>query len=393
MSFDKKKSVTILGVTGSVGQNALDVILSAAQMFDVHAVTAGSNVDLLAQSAMRLGAKIAVIARDDLLADLQNALSGSGIEARSGAFEIEKLAAEKVDIVVAAIMGFAGLRPILSALRAGNNVAVANKEPLVAAGHLVMDAAFGSGAKILPVDSEHNAIFQVFEERNKAQIDKIILTASGGPFLDWTAEQRGKATVAQALKHPNWVMGKKISIDSASMMNKALEVIEAHYLFDMPPEKIDVVVHPQSVIHSMVSYSDGSVLCQMGASDMRTPIAYALSYPERMKTSGQVLDVKSLSSLTFREADMSSGSALGMAYECLRSGNMACIALNAANEVAVDLFLKESISFGAILSLIRETLDSIQKNISSKPLKTVEEIEEWDNLVRQMTIKIVLESA
>jgi 1-deoxy-D-xylulose-5-phosphate reductoisomerase len=183
-------------------------------------------------------------------------------------------------------------------------------------------------------------------------------------------------------------MGKKISVDSASMMNKALEVIEAHYLFKMPPEKIDVVIHPQSVIHSMVSYSDGSVLCQMGASDMRTPIAYALSYPQRMKTSGQVLDVKTLSSLTFRKADISSGSALGMAYECLRSGNMACVVLNAANEVAADLFLNEKISFGGILRLIGAVLENVQENISQIPLKTVEEIEEWDNLVRELTLKI-----
>lgn len=381
-----KKIITILGVSGSVGQNAVDVICSAPHMFEVHGVTAGQNVELLAQSAIKLGARIAVIADEDKLEELRILLTGHDIQAACGAKEIEALAGAKdVDLVLGAIMGFAGLRPILAALRAGVNVAVANKEPLVAAGDLVIATAKQSGARILPVDSEHNAIFQVFENQNREWIDKIILTASGGPFLDWDIADIRKATVAQALKHPNWVMGRKISVDSATMMNKALEVIEAHYLFDMPPEKIEVLVHPQSVIHSMVSYRDGSILSQMGASDMRTPIAYALSWPERMQTSGNVLDLTKMSTLSFRQPDFTKFPALRYAYDCLEKGAGYCIALNAANEVAVDLFLSERIAFGEIVELVGSVLVEIEKNFDVLTPKTVEEIEEWDSLVRRVT--------
>lgn len=391
MFSDRKKIVTILGVTGSVGQNAVDVICSAPEKFNVYGVSANSNVELLSESAKKLGASVAVIADEALQGALELALQGTNIQAKSGAHEIEKLAEAKVDVVLAAIMGFAGLRPIMAALRSGVNVAVANKEPLVAAGALVMELARERDAKILPVDSEHNAIFQVFENQNKDHIDKIILTASGGPFLGWTAEQKEKATIAQALKHPNWVMGRKISIDSATMMNKALEVIEAHYLFDMPPEKIEVIIHPQSVVHSMVSYVDGSVLCQMGASDMRTPIAYALSWPERMKTSGQVLDLHKLSCLTFEAPDFAKGTALAYAYDCLKKGGAYCIALNAANEVAVEKFLNGEIRFGGILRLIGAVLGQIDENKELKTPKTIEEIEEWDNVVRELARKITSE--
>lgn len=388
MSSKPQKIITILGVTGSVGQNTVDVICSAPKDFSVYGVSANTNVELLAQSAIKVGAKVAVIADEARLGALQEALAGTTIKAYGGQAQIERMAGEKVDLVMGAIMGFAGLRPILAALRAGVNVAIANKEPLVGAGDLVMETARLSGAKILPVDSEHNAIFQVFENHNRDYIDKIILTASGGPFLNWSAADIEKATVAQAIKHPNWVMGRKISVDSASMMNKALEIIEAHYLFDMPAQKIDVLVHPQSVVHSMVSYVDGSVLSQMGARDMRTPIAYALAWPDRMKTSGASLDLATLSELRFEKPDFEKFKALAYAYKALEKGGAYCIALNAANEVAVDLFLRGCIGFGAIIRLIGDVLDEVEKNISPRTPKTIEEIEEWDNVVRELTSRL-----
>ncbi|MDH5723317.1 MAG: 1-deoxy-D-xylulose-5-phosphate reductoisomerase [Alphaproteobacteria bacterium] len=384
------KKISILGVTGSIGQSASDVILSAPEYFDVQVVSAGSNAQKLAQEAIRLKAKKAVIADERKCEELKSLLSGTNIEAHAGDEALEALAGEPCDLVLAAIVGFAGLRPILSALKNGINVAIANKEPLVAAGALVMETARKSGAKILPVDSEHNAIFQCLEDHNRAAIDKIILTASGGPFLDWDIKDINAATIEQAINHPNWSMGRKISVDSASMMNKALEIIEAHYLFDMPADKIDVVIHPQSVIHSMVSYHDGSVLAQMGASDMRTPVAYALSWPERIKTPGQTLDIKSLSKLTFLPPDLDKFPALRFAYTALESGQNAQITLNAANEEAVDLFLREQISFGKIAKIIENALLWADKEAPNKDIKTVDDIEEFNNNVRSFVTKSIL---
>lgn len=384
------KKISILGVTGSVGKSASDVILSAPDKFDVQVVTAGSNAQKLAKDAIKLQAKKAVIADEDKYEELKSLLQGTNIEAHAGHKAIENLAAEPCDLVLAAIVGFAGLRPILSALEKGVNVAIANKEPLVAAGELVMETAKKSGAKILPVDSEHNAIFQCFEESNRQAIDKIILTASGGPFLDWDIEEIKTATVEQAIAHPNWDMGQKISVDSATMMNKALEVIEAHYLFDMPADKIDVVIHSQSVIHSLVSYIDGSILAQMGASDMRTPVAYALGWPERIKTPGKALDIKTLSELTFLQPDLDKFPAIRLAYKALEKGAYAQIALNAANERAVELFLEEQISFGKIIDIIEKTFSWAEKDAKNKDIKTVEEIEEFNNNVRSFVTKSIL---
>lgn len=383
MSSSKNpKKISILGVTGSVGECTADVVMSAPERFDVQMVTAGGNVALLAERAKALRARQAVIADETLYAELKDRLAGTDIEAAAGAQEIERGAAEKVDLVVAAIVGFAGLRPILRALEKGVNVAVANKEPLVAAGGLVTQTAKRSGARILPVDSEHNAIFQVFEESNRGGIDKIILTASGGPFLNWKPDDIAKATVEQAIAHPNWSMGRKISVDSASMMNKALEVIEAHYLFDMPADKIDVVIHPQSVVHSMVSYVDGSVLCQMGASDMRTPVAYALGWPERIQTPGARLDLSKAMNLTFSPPDFEKFPALRYAYDALRAGGQYCLAMNAANEVAVDAFLARRIGFLRIMDCIGHIMQDKHKILAAESLKTVEEIEELDKTVR-----------
>ena len=381
--MSSKKKITILGVTGSIGQSTMDVILSAPEMFDVQAISAHKNVTHLAEAAIKLQAKQAIIADETQEAALQNLLKSHDIEVLAGAKAIEEAARTPVDLVMAAIMGFAGLRPILRALEQGTNVAIANKEPLVAAGALIMETARKNNAKILPVDSEHNAIFQVLEEHNRPAIDQIILTASGGPFLNWSAEDIAAATPEQAIAHPNWTMGKKISVDSATMMNKALEIIEAVHLFNMPPEMIEVLIHPQSTIHSMVSYIDGSILSQMGASDMRTPIAYALAWPQRMDSAGDKLDLKTLSELTFQQPDFEKFPALSYAYKCIKLGQGACIALNAANEVAVDQFLNGKIGFSDIMKNVAYAVDEFYPEISTIALKTVEDIEELDNTVRQ----------
>jgi len=290
-----------------------------------------------------------------------------------------------LDLVVAAIVGLAGLDPLMAAIGQGTNVAIANKEPLVAAGELVMAAARKSGSVILPIDSEHNAIFQVFESSNLDAIERLILTASGGPFRNWSAQDMRKATKAQALKHPNWEMGAKISIDSATMMNKALEVIEAHYLFGMPADKIKILVHPQSVVHSMVEYYDGSVLAQLGASDMCTPVAHAMAWPERMKTPGERLDLTAIHMLSFEEPNFERFPALRYAYDCLDQGMTHAIAMNAANEIAVAEFLKERIGFGDIVDIVGHILHDFQY----KPVKRLSDVKDLDRIVRQRTQEMI----
>ena len=371
-----------MGVTGSVGQSAMDVILSAPEDYDVLCVTAGSNAELLAESAIKLSARKAIIRDEDKEDELHALLDGHFIEVEGGEEALENCANVKQHLILAAITGFAGLKPIIKGLEQGTNIAIANKEPLVAAGAQIMELAKRKGATILPVDSEHNAVFQVFEPKNREAIDKIILTASGGPFLETPKEEMDRATQEQALAHPNWSMGKKISIDSATMMNKALEIIEAHHLFDMPGIQIEVVIHPQSIVHSMVSYIDGSVLTQMGASDMRTPIAYALGWPERVQTPGETLDLKALSELTFEQPDFEKFPALRYAYRCMDEGQAACICLNAANEVAVEAFLSGRIGFGDIMELVRTGIDEIYPALKAADLKTIEDIVELDNTVR-----------
>lgn len=333
-----KKRINILGVTGSIGQSTVKIILSAPEKFEVNVISAHTQRDELLKLKDQLGAKHAVCTQDE---------------------NLDEYLAEPVDLTVSAITGFAGLRPLLTAIEHSKAVGIANKEPLVAAGALVIEACRKHGTKILPIDSEHNAVFQVFNEAQRAGIERIILTASGGPFRTWSIEEMECATPAQAVAHPNWSMGHKISVDSASMMNKALEVIEAHYLFDMPSDKIDVLVHPQSVVHSMVEYADGSVLSQMGASDMCTPIAYALAWPERMATPGARLDLTTMGSLEFEPLDGEKFPAVQMAKDCIDAGLAACVALNAANEVAVDAFLSEQIAFLDINNCVRHSLDAL----------------------------------
>ncbi len=350
------KSVTILGSTGSVGKGTIDVVKANPDLFSVHALTAQTNVELLAEQAKATNAKLAVIGDESLHGALKESLAGTKIKTAASEQAILDAASEKVDCTMAAIVGMAGLKPLLAAIRNGQHVAIANKEPLIAAGPIVIGAANKSGATILPVDSEHNAIFQVFETENKGAIRRIILTASGGPFRTSTIEQMQAATPAQALAHPNWTMGRKISIDSATMFNKALEVIEAHYLFDMAPSQIDVLVHPQSVIHSMVEYEDGSVLAQMGASDMRVPITYALGWPNRISGPAQHIDFTKISNLTFEPVDDRRFPAIKLAYDCLQEGLASCIAFNAANEIAVEEFLGERIGFIDIFDIVQRTV-------------------------------------
>ena len=379
------KKISVLGVSGSIGQSAMDVILSAPERFDVQCVSAHTNAKLLAKSARALGAKKAVIAQESAYSLLQEELEETGIEAACGVDAIEEAGAMPADIILCAIAGFAGLKPLMRAIEQGTSVAIANKEPLVAAGALVMSAAQKHGTTILPVDSEHNAIFQVFNAQRPEGIKRIILTASGGPFLSRTLQEMEDVTPEEAIAHPNWTMGKKISVDSATMMNKALEVIEAHYLFSMPADKIEVLIHPQSIIHSMVEYHDGSILSQMGASDMRTPIAHALAWPDRMDTPGKRLALDKISSLTFQTPDMKQFPAIAMAYKCLKLGPYACIAMNATNEVCVEAFLNNRIGFLDIMSHI----DHIVNQAVELPLASIEEIIQFDADIRNKTHDLI----
>lgn len=351
-----QKTINILGSTGSIGTNTIDLIAANPNTYKIGSLTAGKNLPLIIEQAKKLKPEFVAIADETQYDDLKSALSGTGIKCGAGESAILEASAMNADMTMAAIVGFAGLKPVLTAIRHSKSVAIANKEPLVAAGTLVLKTAEEFGTKILPVDSEHNAIFQVFENHNRNQIKKIILTASGGPFRTWDTDKMNAATVEQAIAHPNWTMGAKISVDSASMMNKALEIIEAHYLFNMPANQIDVVIHPQSIIHSMVEYHDGSVLAQLGAPDMRTPIAYALAYPDRMQTTGKTLDWTTLSKLEFEKPDFKKFRALQLAYDCLNAGAAHQIAFNAANEVAVAKFLNRQISFGDIIGIVEHGL-------------------------------------
>ncbi len=381
------RSITILGSTGSVGRATLDVVKANPDLFSVYALTAQTNVSLLAAQAKEYHAKLAVIGDESLLGALQEHLAGTDIESAAGRQAIIDAAAHPVDCTMAAIVGMAGLEPLMAAIGNGRNVAIANKEPLVAAGTIVMQAAQRAGATILPVDSEHNAIFQVFEESSRAQIVRIILTASGGPFREWSLEKIEAATPAQAVAHPNWSMGQKISVDSATMMNKALEVIEAHHLFNLPPEKIDVLVHPQSIIHSMVEYAEGSVLAQMGAPDMRIPISHALGWPKRLAGETQRLDFSALSALTFEPVDDRRFPAIKLAYDCLRAGQAACAAMNAANEEAVAAFLAEKIGFKDIFDIVYKCV----KECENQDLPDLPSVLEFDQNIRLMARRAIME--
>ena len=353
-----KKQIAILGSTGSIGTQALQVIAEHPELYEAYVLTANNQVELLAEQARKFMPAAVVIANENKYLQLKELLADLPIQVYAGADALcEVVEAKPIDVVLASMVGYAGLRPTINAIRAGKTIALANKETLVVAGELINELATQYHTPILPVDSEHSAIFQCLENNNP--LEKVILTASGGPFRTFTMEQLHHVTKAQALKHPNWDMGAKITIDSATMMNKGFEVIEAKWLFGVRPDQIEVVVHPQSVIHSMVQYEDGAVKAQLGMPDMRLPIQYAFSYPQRIKSSFDRLDFSQLKELTFEQPDTNRFRCLALAYEALnQGGNMACI-LNAANEVVVAAFLQERIPFLRMSEVIEETMAKV----------------------------------
>lgn len=370
-----KKSITILGSTGSIGCSTLDLIARERNRFDLVALTAHRNVRLLIEQARAHRPRLAVVADERLYQELKDGLVGTGIEAAAGSDAVVDAASRPADWVMAGIVGTAGLAPTLAAVRRGGCVALANKECLVSAGSLFLDEVRKSGATLLPVDSEHNAIFQVLDAARLESVDKIILTASGGPFRTSTIAEMAKATPAQAVAHPRWDMGAKISVDSATLMNKGLELIEAHYLFPVGEPRLDVIIHPESIIHSMVAYVDGSVLAQLGSPDMRTPISYALAWPERMITPSARLDLAQIGQLTFEAPDFKKFPALTLARTALCAGAGAPTILNAANEVAVAAFLSGRIGFLDIAAIVEAVLDSPANQGDPANLAAVYEID------------------
>ena len=354
----KKKQIAILGSTGSIGTQALKVIEEHPDLYEAYALTANNQVELLAEQARKFMPAAVVIANEAKYLQLKEMLADLPIQVYAGADALcEIVEAKPIDVVLASMVGYAGLRPTMNAIRAGKAIALANKETLVVAGELINALAQQYKTPILPVDSEHSAIFQCLEPDNA--LEKVILTASGGPFRKFTMEQLQHVTKEQALKHPNWEMGAKITIDSATMMNKGFEVIEAKWLFGVRPDQIEVVVHPQSIIHSMVQYEDGAVKAQLGMPDMRLPIQYAFSYPQRIKASFDRLDFSTMKELTFEQPDTNRFRCLALAYEALyKGGNMACI-VNAANEVVVSAFLKDRISFLRMSEVIEQSMAKV----------------------------------
>ncbi|MEO7691219.1 MAG: 1-deoxy-D-xylulose-5-phosphate reductoisomerase [Sphingomonas sp.] len=351
------KTITILGATGSVGSSTLDLVEREPERFQVLALTANCDADKLAKAAIRTNAKRAVVADESCLDDLRTALAGTGIEATGGRNALLEAAAMGADWTMAAIVGCAGLEPVMAAVARGGTVVLANKEPLVSAGDVVLAAAARHGTTLLPADSEHNAIFQCFDPARVERVRRIILTASGGPFRDWPTEKMRAVTVEQAVAHPNWSMGAKISVDSATMMNKGLELIEAARLFPVAHDRIEIILHRQSVIHSMVEYVDGSVLAQLGPPDMRTPIAHCLAWPDRMETPMAPLDLVAIGRLDFEAPDPVRFPALALARRALDAGGARPAILNAANEIAVAAFLARRIGFLEIAAIVADTLD------------------------------------
>ncbi|PPJ45349.1 1-deoxy-D-xylulose-5-phosphate reductoisomerase [Rhizobium sp. KAs_5_22] len=355
------RRLTILGSTGSIGVNTLDVVnqLGGREAFEIGALTGNGNIELLAEQARATGAKLAVTADESQYMALKDVLSGSGIDVAAGRSGLDEAASLDADWVMAAIVGTAGLAPTLTAAARGADIALANKECLVSAGELFVEAVKAGGGRLIPVDSEHSAIFQCLDNTQRAALERIILTASGGPFRTFTREQMASVTVATARTHPNWSMGLKISVGSASMFNKALEMIEAKHLFDVSPEQIEVVVHPQSIVHSMVGYSDGSVIAQLGPPDMRTAIGYALTYPKRPSLNVERLDFARLSRLDFEAPDETRFPALRLARTALTRGGLQAAIMNAAEETAFNAFVEEKIGFLGMADIVEATMDRL----------------------------------
>ena len=373
------RKIAILGATGSIGRSTLDLVERNRDRFEVTAVTAATNVEALADVVRRTGARLAVVSDERRLPDLQTLLVGTNCRAAAGEEALTEAATGDAELVIAAIVGCAGLSPVMAAVETGRTVALANKEALVTAGALMTDAAAQHGTTLLPVDSEHNAIFQCIAGNRLQDISRLILTASGGPFRTASVETMRSASPAQAIAHPNWSMGAKISVDSATLMNKGLELIEAHYLFGLGSKRIDVLVHPQSVIHSMVEFIDRSVLAQLGSPDMRIPIACVLAWPERIETPAQPLDLASIARLEFETPDLERFPALRIAREALEAGGAAPIVLNAANEVAVASFLAGEIGFLEIARLVEDALDASKHDAP----RSIGDVLEIDRVTRE----------
>jgi 1-deoxy-D-xylulose-5-phosphate reductoisomerase len=377
------RSVSVLGATGSIGDSTMDLLRAARDRYRVEALTGNSNVQGLAELAKEFDARFVAVADPSRLTELREALVGTRTECGAGESAIIEAAARPADWVMAAVSGAAGLKPALAAVDRGATVALANKECLVCAGDFFMQRAQKAGACILPADSEHNALFQALSSGNREELVRVIITASGGPFRTWDPADIERATLAQALKHPNWSMGQKITIDSASMMNKGLEVIEAAYLFTLTPDEIDVLVHPQSIVHGMVEFSDRSVIAQLGAPDMRIPIAHCLGWPDRLtKGPAARLDLARIGTLTFEEPNLERFPALRIAYEALRTGRGATTVFNAANEVAVAAFIAGKIKFGAIARLVEATIEAWIRSGNLAPLTSADDAIAVDHSAR-----------
>jgi len=387
------RSISLLGATGSIGASTVDLLQRDPGGYCIESVTAHRNAAALAALARSLNARFAAISDPAHYAELKDALSGTGIEAGAGGSALIEAAQRPADLVMAAIMGASGLAPTMAAVERGATIALANKECLVCAGSLFMQRAATVGATVLPVDSEHNGVFQALKAGGRNEVQRVILTASGGPFRTWDAAAITAATPEQALRHPNWSMGAKITIDSATLMNKGLELIEAHHLFQLPPDQLDVLVHPQSVVHAMVEFRDGSLVAQLGAPDMRVPISYCLSWPDRSQQPASRLDFKQLATLTFEAPDFARFPALALARQALAAGNGKTTVLNAANEVAVAEFLNRRLGFAGIAMLVEATmLAAERRNISREPT-SIEDALAIDHISRSLAADLLPEIA
>ena len=385
----QKSSLSILGSTGSVGQSTLDLVAHAPERFEIVALTAHANAEKLAQQALEYGARLAVIGDASRYEELRGYLAGSDIEVAAGEAGLVEAAARPVDCVVCAIVGAAGLRPSIAAARQGRRVALANKECLVSAGEIFMREIATAGTTLLPVDSEHSAVHQVIEGESAANLERLVITASGGPFRTWTSDEIAEALPEQALRHPNWSMGAKISIDSATMMNKGLELIEAYHLFEVAPDKLGVVVHPQSIVHCLVEFCDGSVIAQLANPDMRTPIARSLAWPDRMDAPTERLDLVKLGALTFEAPDLSRFPALRLAQETLAAGGSAPNILNAANECAVTAFLEKRVSFPRIAGVVSDTLERAEGKGLMRRAASIDDVFAIDFDARQLARELI----
>ncbi len=388
------RKVSILGATGSVGQNAIDLIARDIEAYDVVALTGGANIQQLAEDAQRLGAQLAVTAFEDRLQDLRDALQGSGIEVAAGQSAIVEAAARPADWVLSAIVGAAGLAPGIEALKHGATLALANKETLVCAGALVLQTARENDARVLPVDSEHSAVFQALVGEDMDAVERVIITASGGAFRDWPLEDLASATVTQASSHPNWDMGQRITIDSASMFNKALEVIETREFFGVDPDQIEVLVHPESIVHAMVGFRDGALMAHLGPPDMRHAIGYALHWPERRNLPVERLDLAQLSQLRFSHPDQNRYPALKLARDVMARGGLSGAVLNAAKERALDHFIEGRIGFTTMAEVVSRVLDlfDAEDGLINAPL-TLDNVQQTDHLARQWADETVIKRA